>query len=122
MSDCSLLWDDDLASGSTGDVGLLSGASLSQQRILRRLLTNPGDYLWQPEYGAGLGQFIGEPCDVQAVRAQIRSQIFLEAIVARVPEPVIDVRPAIDGSVYVQITFSGAPSGNSQTLSFVVSV
>ena len=28
-------------------------------RILRRLLTNPGDYLWHPDYGAGLPSRIG---------------------------------------------------------------
>ena len=32
---------------SSGDISVVSGPLLGQQRVLRRLLTNPGDYIWQ---------------------------------------------------------------------------
>lgn len=120
MQDAAQLWGGDLAAGSTGDIGLAAGTALGQQRVLRRLLTNPGDYIWQADYGAGLGQFVGMPANVPGIRAVIRGQIFKEATVARTPEPVIDVQGSQDGSIYVDIRYVDAASSGTQTLSFVV--
>jgi len=120
MQDTSLIWSQDLATGNTGDLALVSGTVLGQQRVLRRLLTNPGDYVWHPDYGAGLARFVGSPADVAAIRAVVRSQIFMEPAVARLPEPVIDVRSTGDGSVYVQVRYVDAAIGSTQVLSFSV--
>ena len=122
MQDAALIWGGDLGAGNTGDIALASGTILGQQRILRRLLTNPGDYIWHTEYGAGLAQFVGSPCNEAAIRAQIRSQIFMEAAVARLPEPVIDVTSSSDGSVYVQIRYVDSTSGATQVLSFSLGI
>ena len=122
MQDAALLWGQDLSSSNTGDVCLASGTALGQQRVLRRLLTNPGDYIWQPDYGAGLAQFVGSPSDVQAIRARIRSQIFMEASVARLPEPVIEVQATMDASVYVQLRYVDSALGSTEILSFSMSV
>ncbi len=122
--DIAHLWGSDLSLTPTGDLAHASAAQRSQQRVLRRLLTSPGDYLWQPEYGAGLARFVGQPGNETQIRAVIRGQIFKEAAVARQPEPVIDVAfsPAgAIGNVYVQIRYVDAPSGESQLLSFTVS-
>lgn len=123
MPDISHQWGSDLGTGSTGDIATASGPLLGQQRVLRRLLTNPGEYLWQPDYGAGLARFIGQPGNVLQIRAVVRSQIFKEAVVARTPEPVIDVELApggAAGAVYVHIRYVDAPSGQTQILSFPV--
>jgi phage baseplate assembly protein W len=121
MQDLALLWGQDLLPGNSGDLALASGTALGQQRVLRRLLTNPGDYIWHPEYGAGLAQFVGMPCNVAVIRAKIRSQIFMEAAVSRLPEPVIDVRSVPDGSVYVGIRYVDSTAGTTQVLTFSVS-
>ena len=97
------------------------GTALDQQRVLRRLLTNPGDYIWHLQYGAGLAQFVGKPCDVAAINATIRSQIFMEPSVARLPEPVIEVQNDQNGSVYVYIRYVDAGTGATQVLAFTVS-
>jgi len=110
----------DLALGATGDLAIASGTTAGQQRVLRRLLTNPGDYIWQPDYGAGLGQFVGQPVSTAQIRAVIRSQIFKEAAVARTPEPVIDVSTDPGGTVYVHIRYADAATGATQLLSFSV--
>ena len=110
----------DLAVGATGDLAVASGTVAGQQRVLRRLLTNPGDYIWQPDYGAGLGQFVGQPVSTAQIRAVIRSQIFKEAAVARTPEPMIDVSTDPGGTVYVHIRYADATSGTTQLLSFSV--
>ena len=120
MSDNALMWGGDLAAGNTGDLSQSTGVALSQQRVLRRLLTNPGDYLWDPSYGAGLGRFVGAPTNMAAIRSAIRSQIFQEASVARLPEPFIDVQSSSAESVYVSIRYVDAASGMTQVLSFSV--
>ena len=51
-------------------------------------MTNPGDYIWNPDYGAGLAQFVGRPVGMASVEAVIRTQMALEAAVAAIPEPV----------------------------------
>lgn len=121
MPDISHQWGADILIGPTGDLATSSGVELGQQRVLRRLLTNANDYIWQLTYGAGLAQFIGQPGSAIRIRALIRSQIFKETAVARTPEPVIDVQVAPDnapGTVYVHIQYVDAPTGQTQALSF----
>jgi len=124
MPDVSHQWGSDLVIGSTGDIGMAEGALLGQQRVLRRLLTNPGEYIWQLDYGAGLARFIGQPANSLQIRAVIRSQIFKESAVARQPEPLVDVQVApggASGTVYVYIRYVDAESSQTQVLSFSVS-
>jgi phage baseplate assembly protein W len=124
MADASHQWGSDLMIGATGDIGTVAGPLLGQQRVLRRLLTNPGDYIWQLDYGAGLARFIGQPINPLQIRAVIRSQIFKEATVARQPEPLIDVQVApggASGTVYVYIRYVDAQSRQTQVISFSVS-
>jgi phage baseplate assembly protein W len=124
VADASHQWGSDLVIGSTGDIGMAAAPLLGQQRVLRRLLTNPGDYIWQLDYGAGLARFIGQPINPSQIRAVIRSQIFKEAAVARQPEPLIDVQGApsgASGTVYVYIRYVDAESSQTQVISFSVS-
>lgn len=120
MADLALGFGDDLAIGPTGDLALSDGAGLTRERLLRRLLTNPGDYLWQLDYGAGLGRFVGEPAGAARIGAVVRGQIFKEAAVARTPEPVVDARDDHAGGLAVQIRYGDADGGQSQLLTFSV--
>jgi phage baseplate assembly protein W len=120
MPDLSHQFGSDLVAAPSGDLAVVSGSLLGQQRVLRRLLTNPGDYIWQLDYGAGLAQFVGQPVDAAQIRGVIRSQIFRETAVARTPEPQIDVAAGQNGTMYVTITYTDAPSGQTQLLSFSV--
>ena len=123
MPDLSQQWGADLTIGSTGDLAVTAGVELGRQRVLRRLLTNPSDYIWHPDFGAGLARFVGQPANVLQIRALVRSQIFKEARVARTPEPIIDVSisPAgAVGTVYVHIRYQDSPTGKTQVLTFSV--
>jgi phage baseplate assembly protein W len=120
MPDIFHQYGSDLTIGPGGDLAQAAASLLGQQRVLRRLLTNPGDYLWNPSYGAGLAQFVGQPASASRIRSVIRSQIFQEAAVARKPEPVIDVQAVPDGSVIVQLRYADSASGQTQVLSFSV--
>lgn len=118
MPDLSHTFATDLSLSPTGDLATVQGPALCQQRVLRRLLTNPGDYIWNLSYGAGLASFIGQPTDIPRIRALIRSQIFKEPAVARTPEPQIDVQPGTNGTVSVHIRYADAETGQTQILSF----
>lgn len=119
MVDCWHLIGGDLQVGATGDLRTVDGVDRGTQRVLRRLLTNAGDYIWAVPYGAGLPRRVGEVLDVPLVNSLIRSQIFLEESVARLPEPIITVAATLNG-VFVKIAYADAATGEQRTLSFEV--
>ncbi|PXX42207.1 hypothetical protein [Aquitalea magnusonii] len=109
----------DLSTSPTGDLMPVTGVDKGRQRILRRLMTNPGDYIHHPDYGAGLGRFVGDVVDVPGITALIRSQLAMEAAVARKPAAQVDVTP-INNGVSVQISYIDAPTGTPAVLAFDV--
>lgn len=119
MNELAHLVGSDLSLSSSGDAALSTGLTRSQERILRRLMTNPGEYLFHPEYGAGLPRFIGQPLTVAKVRGVIRSQLLLEDSVAHTPEPQITV-VAIQEGLAVSIRYTDANSNAPAALSFNV--
>jgi len=124
LSDLNHYTGGDLSASPSGDLAPVDTTNRGQQRILRRLLTNPGDYLFHPDYGAGLPQWIGRNADLPQLRALIRGQIMMEAAVAAKPEPVITVKPvpnSAGGGFAVSIAYNDAATGLPATLSFNVS-
>src|SRR5580698_10553456 len=97
MPDIAHVFGGDLAVSSSGDLWTASSLTLSQQRVLRRLMTNPGDYIWHPDYGAGLPSMIGQPINATSVQAIITAQMYLERSVVRNPAPVVNVTPFANG-------------------------
>lgn len=122
LNDLNHYWGSDLQPGPTGDLGLASGTLRGQQRVLRRLLTNPGDYVFEPTYGAGLPRFVGQTVDPAKVVAVIRSQLMLEPSVAKLPVPQITVRQlATDATgLTVTIAYNDAAGNQPVVLSFNV--
>lgn len=119
MTDVYQIWSDDIQLSSTGDLMPVSGLEESKQRILRRLLTNPGEYIWHPDYGAGVRQMIGQNINLPEIDAVIRGQMKLEESVAHDPEPAITVTPTDNGvSVYIQ--YVTADTNQQSVLSFSV--
>ncbi len=107
----------DLSISAAGDLLTADGLALSQQRVLRRLLTNPGDYLWHPEYGGGLPAKVGQTEDVPAITAVIRSQMALEATVVQNPAPHVAVTDIPNG-IAANIQYTEADSGLTSVLRF----
>lgn len=123
INDINHFWGGDLSPGITGDLLPASGTVRGQQRILRRLLTNPGDYVFQPTYGAGLPAYVGQQLDVGKITALILSQILLEDCVARTPPPQITVQQASTDltGLAVRIAYNDAATNAPTVLSFNVS-
>ncbi len=124
LADLYQYFGTDLTPSTTGDVLTVTDTARGQQRVLRRLLTNPGDYIFQPEYGAGLAQWIGRTADLAAMRALIRGQMLLEPSVAVQPEPEVRVGAIANqagGGFAVAIKYTDVASGEPVILSFEVS-
>lgn len=120
MADLALIFGGDLAFGVAGDLALASGVALTEQRVLRRLLTNPGDYLWQLSYGGGLGAFVGVAGMANRIAADTRVQLQRESRVARSPTPVIQSVENPTSGVLLSILYADAASGQSQVLSLPI--
>jgi phage baseplate assembly protein W len=120
MADLALNFGGDLTIGPTGDLALADGTALTQQRVLRRLLTNAGCYIWQISYGAGLAQFVGQPGAPAAMAAVVRSQILQEAAVAGSPAPSVTAVAGQDGTVDLTIRYTDAAARQTSLLTFSV--
>lgn len=113
-------WSGDLTLSSTGDLAMIVDPSLGTERILRRLMTNPGDYLWNPDFGAGLSQYIGRPIDTHEMQALIRVQMRLEAAVSTATEPIISVSSS-SGGLFVQIQYEDSTTAASSVIAANIS-
>lgn len=111
-------WGSDLMVGSGGDLALASGSAVVNQRVSRRLLTNPGDYIWNLDYGAGLAQFVGLPAKSADIEAVIANQLLLETAVPTTPAPQVTttVVDTANGSVVANIIYADPLSQQSVTL------
>lgn len=116
MADAAHYFGSDLSFSATGDLLLVSGQTETTQRIIRRLMTAPGGYIWNPAYGGGLPSQVGQPTNLIAVQNAIRAQIFQEASVAKAPEPTVTLTKNQNGTFIASISYVDAPSGQMQTL------
>jgi hypothetical protein len=120
MTDLALVFGNDLTVDATGDLATVDGTEEGVERVLRRLLTNPAEYIWNATYGAGLPQFLGDPVNATRIQAVIRRQMLLEAVVASNPPPVITVSARADNSVFVDIKY--VDSTTTETVAATVQV
>ena len=116
MADISAVMGGDLALSASGDLLAVSGLVMTQQRVLRRLLTNPGDYIFQIGYGAGLAAMIGQPAEAARIAAVIRSQMKLERGVGPIPLPAVTVDAQPDGTVTATVRYADQATGASQQI------
>lgn len=116
-------WGGDLNVSPSGDLAVTVGPPVVKQRILRRLLTNPGTYIWNLGYGAGLPGFIGTTSARGQIEAVVRSQIMLETAIARVPGveiKVSDLNGSDLGAFEVGIQYRDAPNGQQNLVSIPI--
>jgi hypothetical protein len=114
-------WGADLSVGPNGDINVSPVQANVQQRVVRRLLTNPGDYIWHTNYGAGLGGYVGQPYSPSYIEGAILNQLQLESLVAGTPAPTVQINQSSTGpfstiSVNVQYQVAGTSTGNSVVL------
>lgn len=106
MSDIShtLGYDIDLA--ENGDLAIASGSDIGKQRIIRRLCTNPGDYIFWLDYGAGLPQRIGTTDTLADISSTILEQMKMEPSISESPTPSIKMYNLNDGTRRISVQYS----------------
>ncbi|GBD57466.1 phage tail protein [Gluconobacter wancherniae] len=102
----------------SGSLVLIDGAEKTRQRLLRRLLTISGDYIWQNDYGAGLPAMVGQTISTgviqEIITAQVRQDIGVDAA-----QPVtVAVVPENSGVCTCTISYVDAESGMRSSLNF----
>jgi hypothetical protein len=117
LEDVEHTWGGDIALSPTGDLGRVSGARRSEQRVLRRLMTVQGEYLWEPNYGGGLPARIGQTLSLPEIKTAISGQMRLEDAVSKAPPPVVNVR-AITGGVAAAVQYTSLPDKQPVSLAF----
>ena len=118
MQDIFHKWASDLEIGDSGDLRLTADADMVTQRICRRLITNPGHYIWHVDYGGGLAEFVGSPTDAKSIEALIRTQLSLETVIPATPSPQVKVALVNPATGFVQATilYSDPTTGSSVQL------
>ncbi len=99
---------------------MVDGSAETQQRVLHRLLTSAGTYIWQLSYGAGLPALVGSVASLQQIAAIIRAQMAYEPTVALSPEPQVMLTDVAPAEVNASITYTDAESGSMQTLTLPI--
>lgn len=116
MLDLAHQFGSDLSVSCTGDLALSACPKLTEERLLRRLLTNPGDYIWHLDYGAGLGRYVGSTASAQRIQAATRAQVLKERAVARSPVPTVTVNKQTNGETTAVISYGDITTGTTQPL------
>jgi len=119
MADLHLIWGGALALDATGDLLLVSGSEEGRQRVLRRLLSNPADLLFHPEYGAGLPAKVGQTTKAADLHATVRRQMFHEAVVQQDPPPAVTVQHGYLATT-IAIQYTDAETGQPVGIGFTV--
>jgi len=128
MPDVDHWWGNPLSLTASGDLAIVDGTTLGEQRIVRRLMTaadrrdsegvpQQGEYNAHPSYGGSLPQRIGDNIDEPLLASVVRGQIVKEPVVARLPPPVIELTSGLD-TVAISIAYQDAASGQQKFLSF----
>jgi hypothetical protein len=106
MADIFCEWASDFLIDQNGDIQLATGWDETSQKIQRDLLTNPAvvqgngieteaDYVFHPDYGVGLRQFLGkldQPAVISAMRNKTLAQLNQDSEIAKQPGPVVTFR------------------------------
>ena len=115
--DISHLYGNDLSLSITGDILLSTGTQLGQEKVLRDLLTNPGDDMNHLDRGAGVSSNIFEPVDLQRIQTVIMGQMRKETYVDQ-SQPITVVASILhdNTTVNAQITYVDYETGVTSVL------
>jgi hypothetical protein len=121
MAQIQQFFGNDLSLTPQGTIPLSDGDALVQQSVIRRLMTGHTAYFWQPEYGAGIGRFVGEALssnNFDYIQNIITGQMLLEETVSQNPKPKINFTNLGNGVLQCNIFYTNAVTGNQINFTF----
>jgi len=120
MGDLNHFWSSDIEVSGSGDASFVDGSTESQQLIIRDICTNPGDYIWHPEYGCGAGAYVGETANkLKELKAKILFRLAAYPEILRSPVPEVTISPD-DTKINIKIKYQEAESQKWAILNFDV--
>jgi len=120
LADLAHWYGNDLTAAASGDLLTVGEPIRSEQRLVRRLLTPKGSYIWHKNYGGGLAELIGQPSGARKAEGIIRAQLKLESAIASQPAPQITVTSNANGVSVATIVYFNKNTGSMRTLSFPI--
>lgn len=82
-----LRWRDGFEVASNGDVREESGLDVLRANFERALVVTPGEIFWRPDYGIGIGTYLGRKLSastLEELRTRISSWLLRQPLVERV--------------------------------------
>jgi len=86
-------FDDDVTVTASGDYAVVEGYAALRQAILIRLITNPGEYATQPDFGCGITRWVKKrmsKSDRDSLRQTIIEQLSKEERIQKVEEVLVE--------------------------------
>ena len=121
LDDISHWFGGDLFLSPAGDLARANQVLKSQQRVVRRLMTQPGTYLSHLTYGAGISGWIGRLADTDKLTGVIKGQMQLEPTVSQTNPISVTITWQPGGTFGVNLAYTVAPEQIPTSLSFTVS-
>ena len=121
MSSLSHTVGGDLDLSGSGNLTLVSDAEETRQKILRRLCTNPGGYIWHPDYGAGLPAMVGMTMDAGTLQGIVQEQMADESGVDQTQPITVTVTNTPAGFYRCDITYTDSQTQTIQALTYQAS-
>ncbi len=121
MADSYQFWGNDSQFSATGDDLLATALTELEQRMFRKLLMNPGDDVFNPLEGIGIGRYIGKPLTPEryaALQSGVLKVVMVERDVQKLPLPTINYQVSDRANTFlsVSISFIYAPMGQPRTI------
>jgi hypothetical protein len=105
----------DLEVSPTGGLATATGSTLTDQTVIRYLLTNPGDDPFNPTFGLGASQMIGEPEAAAKVKALIIGGMKTLSVVDQTQPIIVNVYAEDTNTLTAVITYTDSVSGSALT-------
>ena len=93
---------DDIQLDSTNDLLFVHDTTETNQRIMRRLFTNKGTYIWNSKFGASIPWKVGESLSLEVYKDivnQVTASVLEDDDVAKSPPPEINIKTTSNGLI-----------------------
>lgn len=93
---------DDILLDKSNDLAFVFDTDETNQRIMRRLFTNKGTYIWNAKWGASIPWRVGDTLSAEVYREivnEIRAAVLEDGNVAKDPLPEITIEQSSNGLI-----------------------